>query len=455
MPRLCTFWLACLVFIIAPAQAETPQSMYERGKQLGKQGDFASAVPLIRAAAETGYADAQFTLGTMYAFGDGVPQSKTAARTWYERAAAQDHPTALYNLGLYHDRGISTPQDKARALEFYRRSAAAGNMNATYNAGHMLITGDGVQRDPQEGIRLFDKAADAGLPEAQVSLGYVYETGLGVRKNAERAMDYYAKAERNGIGGAGDRRLNLASAVLEEGLALEQDGRGNEALHLQDLACRYGQHYACYNAGRLRLKGEIVPKDVDRALTSLRAACDRGLDTACHYAADAVLSGADATPADRRRTVDHITRLCNRNNGAACHNLAFVKLRPDYGTLDPKAAQNLLAQNCLNRSFNASCQPYYDMYNASLPQSSSGRSSDGTSLIEDGILGIMSLAVDGLTALSVTGKYSSGSYGGYSSWSPPSTTTSSYSPQDNANFRNFMDSVKYPTVQCRPGNPYC
>jgi TPR repeat protein len=456
MPRRLALILACLAMTVMSARAETAQALFERGMQHGNAGDFAAALPLIRSAADAGHADAQYTLGTMYAFGDGVPLSKTDARHWFERAGAQNHPRALFNLGLYHERGIGVPKDMVRALTWYRRGAAAGDAQAAYNAGHMMLTGDGVPRDPTEGLHLLQQSASAGTAEAQASLGFIFETGYGTRKDAARALDYYAQAEKNNLGGAGERRLTLASTVLEEGIALEHDRRGPEALRLQDLACTYGQHYACFNAARLRHKGDIVPRDVRGALKGFQSACDRGMEAACHYAADAVLSGASTAPADTGRTAAYVQKLCNQGNAKACHNQAVIRMNPAFGTPDPDAAMKLLAQNCFNRNFNPSCQPYYDMYNATLPQSSGSSASGSMSVVEEGILGILSIAVDGLSALSATGRSSAGSYGGYSSFSPPATTISSgYSPADRANFSNFMDSIRQPTVKCRVGNPYC
>lgn len=447
--------IVVLALAVLQARAETSQDAYARGMALGKAGDFSAAVPLIRAAAEAGHAEAQYTLGTMYAFGQGVGQSKPDARTWFERAARQEHPRALYNLGLYSERGIGGPKDMARAVAWYRRGAAAGDAQAAYNGGHILLTGDGVPRDTASGLRLIEQSAAAGTPEAMASLGYIYETGFGTRKDAAKALDYYAQAERDNLGGAGERRLTLASTVLEEGLALERDRRGSEALRLQDLACRYGQHYACYNAARLRQRGDIVPRDVNGALSGFRSACTRGVENACHYAADAVLSGASATQDDIRQTASYVQSRCDRGNAAACHNLAVIRMNPAFGPSDPDAAMKLLAQNCINRKFEQSCQPYYDMYNATLAPPS-GSTSGQMSPVEEGILGILSFAVDGLAALSATGQYSSGRYGGYSTWSPPATTTySGYSPADRANFSNFMDSIRHPTVTCRVGNPYC
>ncbi|MCF8507887.1 MAG: hypothetical protein K9G83_04070 [Hyphomonadaceae bacterium] len=196
-----------------------------------------------------------------------------------------------------------------------------------------------------------------------------------------------------------EQRLALASNVLEEGLALELDGRGPDALRLQDLACRYGQYYACFNAGRLCFEGRLVPRDVAGALERLRVACDRLPEAACRLRAEAVLSGADATQADRERSSVYLGQLCSQADARACHNLAVIRMSPAFGTPDPDAAMKLLARNCIERGFNASCEPYYAMYNSSLPQRSAS-SNAGMSILEEGVLAIMSVAADGLSALS-------------------------------------------------------
>lgn len=455
MIRLLMPVLLCMSGLSGAAHAQSLQALFDRGMEAGHAGDYTSAFVLIRQAAEGGYAPAQYTLGTMYSAGQGAEPSRSEAAIWFERAAVQNHPLALYNLGLYYDLGMGVEQDRTRALALYRRGAAAGEPRAAYNAGHMLLTADGGQRDVAEGLRLIEQSAGAGTAEAQASLGYIFETGYGVSKDPDRALDYYAQAELNNLGGAGDKRLALASAVLEEGIALEVDGRGAEALRLHDLACRYGQFYACFNAGRLLFEGRLVARDVAGALERLRTACDRRLEPACRLMAEAVLSEPHATPADRQRSSRYIEQLCGEADPRACHNLAVIRLSPAFGTPDPDAAMKLLARNCIERDFNASCEPYFAMYNSALPQSSAG-GSPGLSFLEDGLLAILSVAADGLSALSATGGYSSGVYGGYSAFSPPSTTTySGYSPEDQANFSSFMDAIRYPTVQCRPGNPYC
>ena len=58
-------------------------------------------IDALRARAEAGDADAQFTLGGMYADGTGVPQDDAEAVRWYRLAAAQGLAFAQYSLGRF------------------------------------------------------------------------------------------------------------------------------------------------------------------------------------------------------------------------------------------------------------------------------------------------------------------------------------------------------------------
>ncbi|MDE7136203.1 MAG: sel1 repeat family protein, partial [Muribaculaceae bacterium] len=55
----------------------------------------------FRKAAEHGHAEAQYNLGVMYIYGDGVAQNDTEAARWLRKAAAQGYDgveKALKNL---------------------------------------------------------------------------------------------------------------------------------------------------------------------------------------------------------------------------------------------------------------------------------------------------------------------------------------------------------------------
>ena len=70
--------------------------MYRAGK--GVEQDNAEALRWYRAAAEQGYAAAQYNLGYMYRSGKGVTRDLAAAERWYTLAAEQGYGDAAAEL---------------------------------------------------------------------------------------------------------------------------------------------------------------------------------------------------------------------------------------------------------------------------------------------------------------------------------------------------------------------
>ncbi|QNA89992.1 sel1 repeat family protein [Massilia sp. Dwa41.01b] len=63
--------------------------------------DLARGHALIRAAAEKGYAEAQFSLGAILLEGEGpLAADPDASERWVRKAAAQGHPEACRIVGL-------------------------------------------------------------------------------------------------------------------------------------------------------------------------------------------------------------------------------------------------------------------------------------------------------------------------------------------------------------------
>jgi TPR repeat protein len=75
----------------------------------------ASSLEQLRQLAEHGDPPAQYALGVLYAFGDGVSQSYSEAVRWFSRAAYQGHVTSQTTLGAYYmvGRGVTVDLSKA------------------------------------------------------------------------------------------------------------------------------------------------------------------------------------------------------------------------------------------------------------------------------------------------------------------------------------------------------
>ncbi len=95
-----------------------------------QRGDYATALREWRPLAEQGDARAQYNLGVMYYYGEGLPQDYAEAVRWYRKAAAQGHTSAQYYLGQMYETSQGVPQNYAQAHKWYNLAAAQGDEDA-------------------------------------------------------------------------------------------------------------------------------------------------------------------------------------------------------------------------------------------------------------------------------------------------------------------------------------
>ncbi len=144
------------------------------------KGDYATAVRLLKLAADQGHARAQFNLGLMYFNGEGVTQN-------YQEAA-----------------------------RLYKLAADQGLANAPYNLGWMYFNGEGVTQNYQEAVRLFKLAADQGHAQAQFNLGHMYGNGRGVTQDYILAHMWFnlAASSLEGHAGKGAHNRDIAAGRM-------------------------------------------------------------------------------------------------------------------------------------------------------------------------------------------------------------------------------------------------
>jgi len=85
--------------VCLPAQAMTSGQASALAESAWKQKD-ATALAQLRAAAQSGDANAQYNLGVMYDLGQGVPQNDAQAAYWYRKAADQGDTIAQCSMGV-------------------------------------------------------------------------------------------------------------------------------------------------------------------------------------------------------------------------------------------------------------------------------------------------------------------------------------------------------------------
>lgn len=113
---------ACLSILNAAAAQDELAS----GLQAYEAGQFDEAARLFKGPANDGNHAAQFALGLLHEFGQGVPKNPQKAALWYAKAAAQGLPDALYRLGLLYSKGVGVPANQTNAIRLMIRAAQHG-----------------------------------------------------------------------------------------------------------------------------------------------------------------------------------------------------------------------------------------------------------------------------------------------------------------------------------------
>jgi TPR repeat protein len=202
-------------------------SVYDGDYGKGVEKDSAEAVRWYRLAADQGDADAQRALAANYLLGQGVEKDIPIGLGWYRKAAESGDIAAKIMLGGIYANSEFVPNDTAEAVVWYSSAFKAESLTrslaekyakelrwflsvAEVGDGDVLLnvaniyssTGGGVPQDSKEALRWYLLAADKGNEETLCFMGKLYETGDGVDQDFSEAIRWYQLAAERGNAGA-------------------------------------------------------------------------------------------------------------------------------------------------------------------------------------------------------------------------------------------------------------
>jgi uncharacterized protein len=128
-------------------------------------GHDATKVEELRALAEEGSAEEQYSLGLRYERGQGVSQDYQEAARWYRSAAMQRSSVAQFKLCTLSDIGRGLPQNYQEALRWCRLAADHGEAQAMFTLGVHYHTGLGVPQDLVQAHKWYNLAAANGFED--------------------------------------------------------------------------------------------------------------------------------------------------------------------------------------------------------------------------------------------------------------------------------------------------
>ena len=203
---------------------------HEPARTAYQAGRLKEAFDIWRLAAESGDAEAQCWLGSLYANGEGIGVDDAAALRWYLAAARQGNHMAQANVGAFLFMGRGTEKDPEEAVRWLTQAANGDDLNGLFNLAVLYSRGEGRPADHGKAATLYRRAAELGHYPSQSRLGYLYAQGQGVPKDRVQAYLWLSLASQHGIGTA----LNALESVVKEmsaeekakGLALFEEWRG-------------------------------------------------------------------------------------------------------------------------------------------------------------------------------------------------------------------------------------
>lgn len=84
----------------------------------------------LTAKAEAGDVSAQYSLGMMYATGEGVTQNYQQAVYWWQKAAERGNTAAQFDLGVMYANGEGVTQDYVQAHKWWNIASTNGHLKA-------------------------------------------------------------------------------------------------------------------------------------------------------------------------------------------------------------------------------------------------------------------------------------------------------------------------------------
>lgn len=151
------------------------------------------------------------------------------------------------------------------------------------HAKEILSERENTEAEKAEQVRALERLWEGGFPAAAHQLGKCWRDGLGVLPDDEQAELWFRQGAEAGY--------DFSQYAL--GRLLEEQKRTEEAVTWYEKAAAQGNPAAAYRLGKLYLQGELVPKDVPKALEYLTASARQGSPFAQYILGKLYLMGKD------------------------------------------------------------------------------------------------------------------------------------------------------------------
>ena len=320
---------------------------FEKGKLAYQEKNYGEAFHYFTNAAETGHADAQFWLGSMYQSDDyGLQADLAKMYNWFERAAQNGNARAAFEVASRNTGSWIWPDDDySETIPLLERAAELGHGEAMIQLTAIYARDHEHHADKEKEVYWTQRAAEAGQKEGQFQLSQMYFKGYGVERDENAAASWLQAAARNGHDGA----QYEYGMTLFRGL-LGQEANKELALEWIKLACRNENSAAFGFLSMAFLTGDGVAKDTEVAYNLLVESVRLGDDDAAFKLAEVFAGGGfGEQDIETALTWLHIAEKRDEHPGVAAAR-ANIKREIGYDSYLLKVAEGR-ADACVRSGF--------------------------------------------------------------------------------------------------------
>lgn len=248
----------------------------------------------------------EYRIGKMYQYGLGTEADEAVAAKWFQMAVKKNHKYAEYALGMFYLQGKGVEQDDETAFRLFQKSHQKGNPYASYELGKLYESGRGTEKSADLADKSFRVAFLGFLKMEKESrddnlmyrIGCMYLHGTGTEPDEEKAEHYLKKAA--GYNNA-HARYQLAKMYIRQEQKRKEEHPDMEPDHekikyamncLKELAGQ-GNPFAAYTLSKLFAEGNLIARDIEKAIYYLRHAASKHHEYALYRLGRLYLAGED------------------------------------------------------------------------------------------------------------------------------------------------------------------
>lgn len=159
--------------------------------------------------AESGDAAGQFNLGQLYMRNEEVPEDKEKAKHWHRLSAEQNFPDGQFAYGC----DLLNEGNTQEALEWLDKAADQNHLTALHDLNVIYFQGEyGIPKDEKKGLAYLMRGVELGVTDAMCDLGERLLSGNGVKHDYAKGKEWMQKA----AGMGSERAQHFIMEYLDE-----------------------------------------------------------------------------------------------------------------------------------------------------------------------------------------------------------------------------------------------